>query len=438
MDGLILQLERILKEPQKSLPQLLDLKQKLENLEPTLESKMIKAKVLEMLAEAKRSNEILEQSINTYLEIIHQGPEVPDALFKQAGEECLKLLKFRGWNTQAIRLLKLLMERFNQNEEYPKKLGLSYLSMNDNQAAKEVFEPLLNKNPEDYYVQAHLGFIIKTEALEENDEEKLKRGVELMDSGIRNQPIDVKNLDGLFYFHLGDGYRRLGHPEKADEIFQIAAQRLIFPSFWQRSLYNENGLRAQPVWSLQETGIGRQLKEIQMKWLDIKKEALTVLDAKTGGFINETENLKDTGFWAQYDLFVQGRKNVENCAKTPLTCSLIESIPEIATNRRGQVKFSVMKSGTHVHPHSGPTNCRLRAHLGLQIPKVSDPGSKFKLRVADQYLSWKNGDMFVFDDSFDHEVWFESENKNLSRLVLIMDMWHPDLTPEKRRSLTAI
>merc|ERR1711936_1006370 len=129
----------------------------------------------------------------------------------------------------------------------------------------------------------------------------------------------------------------------------------------------------------------------------IRDEALTVLDSQTGGFINETENLKDTGYWAQYDLYVQGHKKVQQCTKTPITCSLIDSVPAIKSNRRGQVKFSVMKSGTHIHPHSGPTNCRLRAHLGLQIPppvvkesKNIDKNENFrenkaKLRVADQY-----------------------------------------------------
>ena len=28
-----------------------------------------------------------------------------------------------------------------------------------------------------------------------------------------------------------------------------------------------------------------------------------------------------------------------------------------------------MFPGTHVWPHTGPTNCRLRAHLGLVIPE---------------------------------------------------------------------
>ena len=33
-----------------------------------------------------------------------------------------------------------------------------------------------------------------------------------------------------------------------------------------------------------------------------------------------------------------------------------------------QIKYSVMHPGTHVWPHTGPTNCRLRLHLGLVIP----------------------------------------------------------------------
>merc|ERR1719510_1716163 len=147
-------------------------------------------------------------------------------------------------------------------------------------------------------------------------------------------------------------------------------------------------------------------------------------------------------------LFKAKKKKTRNCAKSPITCSLIETIPEVRNNRRGQVKFSVMKSGTHVHPHSGPTNCRLRAHLGLQIPPPppqtvvkkesniveNSRENKAKLRVADQYLSWKNGELFIFDDSFYHEVWYESESKN-PRLILIIDLWHPDLSEEKRKTI---
>jgi len=45
--------------------------------------------------------------------------------------------------------------------------------------------------------------------------------------------------------------------------------------------------------------------------------------------------------------------------------------------------------------------------------------------------------MFVFDDSFDHEVWHDDPNAE-SRIVLIMDLWHPELTQSQRQSLSAI
>jgi len=95
------------------------------------------------------------------------------------------------------------------------------------------------------------------------------------------------------------------------------------------------------------------------------------------------------------------------------------------------VKFSVMYPGTHVHAHTGPTNCRLRAHLGLQVPPEGD----VVMRVEQQEQRWTEGKFFVFDDSFEHEVWHRAETP---RLVLIVDVWHPDLTPEERSSLSAI
>lgn len=49
------------------------------------------------------------------------------------------------------------------------------------------------------------------------------------------------------------------------------------------------------------------------------------------------------------------------------TCALVHGIRSARTNKRGQVKFSVMRRGTHVHAHSGPTNCRIRAHLGIRV-----------------------------------------------------------------------
>jgi len=89
-----------------------------------------------------------------------------------------------------------------------------------------------------------------------------------------------------------------------------------------------------------------------------------------------------------------------------------------------------MSPDTHVRAHSGPTNCRLRIHLGLDVPKVythQAAESHSRMRIVNEYVTWKNGEMIIFDDSFDHEVWHKSP-LNKSRLVLIMDMWHPELS----------
>lgn len=43
--------------------------------------------------------------------------------------------------------------------------------------------------------------------------------------------------------------------------------------------------------------------------------------------------------------------------------------------------------------------------------------------------------MIVFDDSFEHEVW---HNGTTYRLILIVDVWHPDLTADEKKTLVPI
>ena len=44
----------------------------------------------------------------------------------------------------------------------------------------------------------------------------------------------------------------------------------------------------------------------------------------------------------------------------------------------------------------------------------------------------------VFDDSFDHEVWMDGGEAEDVRIVLIVDVWHPQLTDEQKRQLHPI
>lgn len=49
--------------------------------------------------------------------------------------------------------------------------------------------------------------------------------------------------------------------------------------------------------------------------------------------------------------------------------------------------------------------------------------------------TWEEGKVLIFDDSFEHEVWQDAAS---FRLIFIVDVWHPELTPQQRRSLPAI
>lgn len=148
-------------------------------------------------------------------------------------------------------------------------------------------------------------------------------------------------------------------------MFQKGADLKLFPSEYQRSLYNVDRLKSHPFWTKAETTYKNDFTEITKYWLIIRDEGLKLLNEQ-GLFKDEQESLRDFGDWKQLDLFVRGQKT-KDCHRAPFTCKLIDSF-EAAKCKRGQVKFSVMHPGTHVHSHCGPTNCRLRAHLGLKVP----------------------------------------------------------------------
>ena len=153
------------------------------------------------------------------------------------------------------------------------------------------------------------------------------------------------------------------------------------------------------------------------------------MNSKKSLFQSEDENLREKGDWKQFVLFLRGKKIEENCKRAPITCKLIDQIEPAKTCRRGQVKFSIMSQNTHVWTHCGPTNCRLRAHLGLKIPLGPS------LRVGNETREWIEGKFIIFDDSFEHEVWHTGDQ---IRLVLIVDLWHPDLNETQKSELTPI
>lgn len=378
-----------------------------------------KAQCEDDLAEKQRSNEVLRRAIETYQEAASL-PDAPTDLVKLSLKRRSERQQFLGHMRGSLLTLQRLVQLFPTDTTLKNDLGVGYLLMGDNDSAKKVYEEVLNVTPNDGFAKVHYGFILKAQNRIAESIPYLKEGIESGDPGTD---------DGRFYFHLGDAMQRVGNKE-AYKWYELGHKRGHFASVWQRSLYNVNGLKAQPWWTPRETGYTELVKSLERNWKLIRDEGLMVMDKAKGLFLPEDENLREKGDWSQFTLWQQGRKNENACKGAPKTCTLLEKFSETTGCRRGQIKYSIMHPGTHVWPHTGPTNCRLRMHLGLVIPKEG-----CKIRCANETRSWEEGKVLIFDDSFEHEVWQDASS---FRLIFIVDVWHPELTPQQRRSLPAI
>jgi len=118
--------------------------------------------------------------------------------------------------------------------------------------------------------------------------------------------------------------------------------------------------------------------------------------------------------WKTYVLFGFGQKLEKNAQLAPRTTELLETVPNLQT-----AWFSILAPGYHIPAHTGVTKGILRAHIGLIIPKDYE---SCRIRVGDEIRPWQNGQLFVFDDTYEHEVWNETDEE---RVILLFDFDRP-------------
>jgi beta-hydroxylase len=118
--------------------------------------------------------------------------------------------------------------------------------------------------------------------------------------------------------------------------------------------------------------------------------------------------------WRTFILYGFGTKLEKNCRQAPVTVSLLEKVPNLQT-----AWFSILGPGYHIPAHRGVSKGILRAHLGLIIPKDAE---KCHMRVGDTDNVWRPGELFVFDDTYEHEVWNDTDEE---RVILLFDFDRP-------------
>lgn len=161
------------------------------------------------------------------------------------------------------------------------------------------------------------------------------------------------------------------------------------------------------------------LKAVQDEWPAIREEALAVLKFRDAipGFEDispDQYRIAKERNWKTFILYGFGEKLGKNCEHAPRTAAALEKVPHLQT-----AWFSILAPGYHIPAHTGVTKGILRAHLGLIIPKDRE---RCRIRVGDQIHAWGEGELIVIDDTFDHEVWNDTDEE---RVILLFDFDRP-------------
>jgi aspartyl/asparaginyl beta-hydroxylase (cupin superfamily) len=159
-------------------------------------------------------------------------------------------------------------------------------------------------------------------------------------------------------------------------------------------------------------------RQLESSWPAIRRELDVVLrrrdELPSFHEISRDQTRLSDERWKTYFFYAYGFKAEGNCLRCPETTRIVESIPGMKT-----AFFSILGPGKHIPAHRGPYKGVVRGHLGLLVP---EPRERCRIRVGSQFAVWQEGKTIVFDDTYEHEVWNDTDG---IRVVLFLDVVRP-------------
>ncbi|KAK5974555.1 hypothetical protein GCK32_000807 [Trichostrongylus colubriformis] len=376
-----------------------------------------KGRGYELRGELTGDDHDFNRAIHEYEQVL-DNEETPDALFRQAASRLIELSSFRGDFYRSLITHRMLVSRFPDEIEHQTNVALTFIKMKRLDDAKKVLQHIIESDHNCGIALAYYGYILKVA------EDNVEQGVAYMKKGLRLGGDTI--TDAKFYYHLGHGLMYLGRSTEAYSVFEHAASLGLFLSAQQRSMYNVEGLTGRAWWTAEQTGYAKYLKAVERQWVSIRAEAARVLQSVPYLWKEENPAITVDGRWIAFPLLENGHFNTENCRMAPQTCSILKEFRESSNASKSEMRFSALSSGAQILPHCGPTNSRLQAHLGLIVP------SEARIRVGNEQRGWKTGKFIIFDDSFEHELQFDGASSASLRLILLIDLWHPEVESRQR------
>jgi aspartate beta-hydroxylase len=123
--------------------------------------------------------------------------------------------------------------------------------------------------------------------------------------------------------------------------------------------------------------------------------------------------------WRMFILKVYGAEVEKNMAACPRLAEIVSSTPDVLS-----ASLSFLAPRKHIPRHRGPFRGVLRYQLGLSVPvdEHGQPAAVLALNDVEHRVG--NGQQLLWDDTYPHEVW---NNSDQMRLVLLLDVRRPHL-----------
>jgi aspartyl/asparaginyl beta-hydroxylase (cupin superfamily) len=165
------------------------------------------------------------------------------------------------------------------------------------------------------------------------------------------------------------------------------------------------------------------IAEIEADWQTIREEAERLLQdrealANFQDISKDQIEITDDDRWKTFFLYGYGFEAKLGVQMCPKTAALMRQIPGMTT-----AMFSILSPRKHILDHRGPYKGVLRYHLGLIVPHEAE---QCRIRVGQDIRHWEEGKSLTFDDTFNHEVWNDTDE---TRVVLFVDVLRPLPSP---------
>jgi len=163
---------------------------------------------------------------------------------------------------------------------------------------------------------------------------------------------------------------------------------------------------------------------IERNWTVIREELMTLLEDHDAlpnfqDISKDQIGITDDDRWKTFFLYGYGFEAELGVELCPRTAALMREIPGMTT-----AMFSILSPHKHILDHRGPYKGVLRYHLGLIVP---EDAPACRIRVGEDVRHWEEGKSMIFDDTFNHEVWNDTDE---TRVVLFVDVLRPLPYPE--------